>query len=126
MLLTFEEEILLSDNTDSGPLPSIDFLAGLGQLEELELLNIQLLDNRLEALFDLPRLRFLRLTGRVGPNIDELRRRRPDVEIETHLTGEPEGRVYVGAGALRRASAGHRALVDLPEPGRSTGHGDER
>ena len=90
-------DITLGDNTDAGELPSIGFLAGLGELEELALRNVNLLDNRLNPLFDLPRLRSVTLTGRAGPNVDELRRRRPELELKTHLSGEPPGRVFVGA-----------------------------
>ena len=89
-------KLLLGDNTDSGKLPSIDFLHGLDQLEDVSLLNVDIEDRRLDGLFELPRLRKLHLTGRAGPNVDELRRLRPEVEITTHLTGEPDGRLYVG------------------------------
>ncbi len=88
--------ILVGDNTGAGELPSIEFLAGLERLEHLELLNANILDHRLDPLFELPSLRFVWLTGRAGPNVDELRRRRPDIEVKVHLVGEPEGRVYVG------------------------------
>ena len=47
-------------------------------------------------LFELPQLRRLTLTGRAGPNVEELRRRPPELELRTNLTGEPEGRGYVG------------------------------
>jgi hypothetical protein len=96
-------ELLLGDNTDTGKLP---FLHGLDQLEEVILLNVDIEDRRLDPLFDLPSLRRLHLTGNAGPNIDELRHRRPEVEIMTHLTGEPEGRVYLGP-----------IHVDPPAPG---------
>ena len=89
-------KILLGDNTDVGVLPSVSFLAPLEQLEEVELLNIDIADQRLDPLFELPRLRRVMLTGRVGPNVEELRRQRPELELRTHLTGEPEGRVDVG------------------------------
>ena len=90
-------DITLGDNTDAGRLPTIAFLGDLAELEELALRNVDLLDQRLDPLFDLPRLRSLTLTGRAGPNVDELRRRRPELELRTHLVGEPAGRVYVGA-----------------------------
>ncbi len=89
-------EMLLGDNTDAGELPDVAFLRGLDHLEELVLLNVNITDNRLDPLFELPSLRRLKLTGRVGPNVHELRARRPDLEIETHLVGEPAGRTYVG------------------------------
>ena len=88
--------MLLGDNTDAGELATIDFVAGLEHLEELVLLNVDIVDRRLDALYELPRLRRLKLTGKVGPDVEQLRARRPDVEIETHLVGEPAGRVYVG------------------------------
>jgi hypothetical protein len=89
-------EVLLGDDTDPGRLPSIDFLAGLEPLEELKLLNAEIADGRLDALFDLPALRRVHLSAKAGPDVDELRRHRPDVEVEAVMFGEPEGRVYVG------------------------------
>jgi hypothetical protein len=89
-------ELMLGNITDQAPLPSIDFLAGLDQLEEVHILNVALADPRLDALFELPSLRKVMLTGRAGPDVDDLRRRRPDLEIETHLIGEPPGRVHIG------------------------------
>ena len=99
-------EMLLGDNTDAGELATIDFLAGLEHLEELVLLNVDIADRRLDALYELPRLRRLKLTGKAGPDVEQLRARRPDVEIETHLVGEPAGRVHVG-----------RVHYDPPRPG---------
>jgi hypothetical protein len=90
-------DITLGDNTDAGGLPTIAFLGGLTELEELALRNVNLLDRRLDPLYELPQLRRVTLTGRAGPNADELRRRRPELELKTHLVGEPEGRVYVGS-----------------------------
>lgn len=89
-------KILLGDNTDVGALPSISFLAPLEHLEEVEILNVDIADQRLDPLFELPRLTRVMLTGRAGPNVEELRRRRPELQVQTHLTGEPEERVYVG------------------------------
>lgn len=88
--------ITLGDIGQNGRLPTIGFLAGLQELEEVELRVVRLEDGRLDPLFELPRLRRLVLTGAAGPNINELRRRRPEVEVEVHLTGEPPGRVVVG------------------------------
>jgi len=90
-------EMLLGSETEAGRLPNLDFLHLLENLEEVVLLNVDIADRRLDALFELPRLRRIKLTGRAGVNIDELRARRPEIEIDTHLTGEPEGRVYMGA-----------------------------
>lgn len=123
-------ELLLGDNTDTGRLASIDFLRGLDQLEEVALLNVDIEDGRLDALFDLPQLRKLHLTGRAGPNIDALRHRRPDVEITTHLAGEPEGRVYVGPIHIDPPAAGierwsiFQHLADLL--GSATNHDAEK
>ena len=89
-------ELTLGNITDQAELPSLDFLAGLEELEEVTIQNVALADPRLDALAELPRLRRVRLTGKAGPDIDGLRRRRPDLEIDTHLTGEPAGRVHVG------------------------------
>jgi hypothetical protein len=89
-------ELTLGSITDEAELPSIDFLTGLEELEEVVIQNVALADPRLDALIELPRLRRVRLTGKAGPDVDGLRRRRPDLEIDTHLTGEPAGRVHVG------------------------------
>ena len=89
-------ELTLGNITDEAPLPSIGFLAGLDELEEVIIQNVALADPRLDALVALRRLRRVKLTGRAGPDVDGLRRRRPDLEIDTHLTGEPAGRVHVG------------------------------
>jgi hypothetical protein len=89
-------ELLLGSVTDSAALPSIGFLAGLDQLEEVAIRNVRLADPVLSALVELPRLRSVTLTGDAGPNVHELRRRRPDVAVEAHLTGEPRGRGNVG------------------------------
>lgn len=112
-------KLLLGDDTDVGVLPSIAFLGSLEALEEIDLRNVDIADRRLDPLFELPRLRRLALTGRAGPNVEELRRRRPELEIRTHLTGEPEGRVYVGrvhydppVGGLERWSI-FQSLADL-------------
>ena len=59
-------KLLLGDNTDAGKLPTISFLAALERLEHLELLNVDILDRRLDPLFELPSLRFVWLTGRAG------------------------------------------------------------
>ena len=88
--------LVLGDDTDVGLLPSISFLASLERLEEVELLNVGIADRRLDPLFELPRLRRVMLTGKAGPDVDELQRRRPELELKTHLTGEPEGRAYLG------------------------------
>ena len=89
-------ELLLGNITDAGALPSIGFLSGLDNLEEVELRNVAIGDNRLDALYELPNLRRVVLTGRAGPDVEELRRRRPEVEVETWLHGDPEGRIRVG------------------------------
>lgn len=89
-------ELMVGNDSDTGRLPSIDFLAGLDRLEELRLFNVDISDGRLDALFELPNLRLVHLTGAAGPDAQELRRRRPELELEVHLVGEPEGRVYVG------------------------------
>ena len=98
--------LLLGDINRHGRLPSIGFLAGLAELEEVVLRVVELVDGRLDPLFDLPRLRRVVLTGATGPNVAELGRGRPDVEVETHLAGEPAGRVHVGP-----------AWYDPPRPG---------
>jgi len=89
-------ELTLGNITDQAPLSSIGFLAGLDELEEVIIQNVALADPRLDPLFALPRLRRVRLTGRAGPDVDDLRRRRPDLEIDAYLIGEPAGRVHVG------------------------------
>jgi hypothetical protein len=89
-------EITLGNDTDAGLLPSISFLASMADLEDVQLFNVDIGDGRLDPLFELPNLRHVHLTGRPGPNIDELRRRRPDIDLEVWLPGEPEGRVHVG------------------------------
>ena len=89
-------ELMLGNITDAAAIPSIGFFAGLDALEEVRLFNLDISDRRLDALYELPRLRFVHITGRAGPDVDELRRRRPDVEVESHLTGDPPGRVHVG------------------------------
>jgi hypothetical protein len=89
-------ELTLGNITDAAPLPSISFLAGLEALEEVIIQNVALADPRLDALVELPRLRRVRLTGAAGPDVDALRRRRPDLEIDADLHGEPAGRVHVG------------------------------
>jgi hypothetical protein len=89
-------ELTLGDDTEPGRLPSLSFVSSLLELEEVALLNVELGDSSLELLFELPRLRRLHLTGAAGPNVDELRRRRPDLEVEAFFLGEPDGRVYVG------------------------------
>ena len=89
-------ELTLGSITDQAPLASIGFLAGLDELEEVLIQNVNLADPRLDPLFELPRLRRVRLTGRAGPDVDDLRRRRPDLEIDAYLIGEPAGRVHVG------------------------------
>jgi hypothetical protein len=89
-------ELTLGNITDEAPLPSLGFLAGLDQLEEVTIQNVALADPRLDPLFELPRLRRVRLSGRAGPDVDDLRRRRPDLEIDAYLIGEPAGRVHVG------------------------------
>jgi Leucine-rich repeat (LRR) protein len=89
-------ELMLGDDTDSGRLPSIGFLSSLAQLEELRLFNVDIEDRRLDPLFELPSLRRVHLTGNVGPNVDDLRRRRPELDLEIHMVGDPEGRVHVG------------------------------
>jgi len=89
-------ELTLGNITDQAPLPSVGFLAGLDGLEELIIQNVALGDPRLDDLVELHHLRKVRLTGRAGPDVDDLRRRRPDLEIDTYLIGEPAGRVHVG------------------------------
>jgi hypothetical protein len=77
-------------------LRSIDFIAGIREVEELGLWSVDIEDRRLDPLFELPNLRRLAITGPIGPNIEEFRQRRPDVEVTAHLIGEPEGRIHVG------------------------------
>lgn len=89
-------ELVLGNITDAGALPSIGFLSALDNLEEVELRNVTIGDHRLDSLFELPNLRRVVLTGRAGPDVEELRRRRPEIEVETWLTGDPEGRIHVG------------------------------
>ena len=86
----------LGDAGGSTPIPSVRFLHGLAELEEIELRCVALEDPRLGGLAELPRLRRLIVTGEPGPDVAELDRLRPDIEIKYRFAPEPAGRMRVG------------------------------
>ncbi len=65
-----------------GRLESIDFIAGLRHLQELDLTGVLITDGRLDALFSLPALRRVRLMGDYGEQVERLRGKIRDCDIQ--------------------------------------------
>ena len=63
-------------------LANLDFVAGLVHLKELAIENAQIVDGRLDALFDLPELERVFLLGDFGDQVERLRRQKPDCDIQ--------------------------------------------
>jgi hypothetical protein len=74
--------ILLGGSASTGRLQSLDFIARLKRLQELEISGAVIVDGRLDALFSLPELRRVRLLGNYGDQVERLRQDKPDCAVE--------------------------------------------
>lgn len=75
-------EVTLGTVTTDGHIPSLDFLARMRDLEEFWGRNACVDDGRLDVLFGLPRLKRVFLVGDLARQEQELRRRRPKLDLE--------------------------------------------
>ncbi len=92
---------------------SLDFVAGLTRLEELDILGAVIDDGRLEPLLGLPALRRVRLAGSFGDGVERLRRRNPACAINVVPVEPADSRPAsaVGPLAIRAEGDGTWAIV---------------
>jgi len=75
-------DVALGTVTAEGHIPNLDFLARMRDLEEFRGRNACVDDGRLDALFGLNRLKRAFLVGDLAVQAQELRRRRPGLELK--------------------------------------------
>jgi hypothetical protein len=93
----------MGSEAQTGHLADIGFVTGLERLEQLEIIGAVIDDRRLEPLFGLPKLRRVWLLGDYGAQVDDLRRQKPECEVEaTPLAPEPGLAIQVGPLILRK------------------------
>ncbi len=93
----------MGSEAQTGHLADIGFVTGLVRLEQLEIIGAVIDDRRLEPLFGLPKLQRVWLLGDYGAQVDDLRRQKPECEVEaTPLAPEPGLAIQVGPLILRK------------------------
>ena len=93
--------LILGSFTEIAHLESIGFIAGLEHLEELEINGAEIDDRRLDALFNLPKIRRVRLLGNYGEQVERLHHQKPGIAIEVIGLESEEASGLIRIGPLK-------------------------
>jgi hypothetical protein len=96
--------ILATSSISNVSLRSIDFVAGLKHLQELEIMGTIIAEARLDVLSSLPDLRRVRLLGDYGDQVERLQRQMPqcDIQVTSPPVGHQGDTIRVGEIEIRK------------------------